>query len=89
MRLRQCAPQSAHGTRGRAQAQTTPGQEPASPHERGVPYAARAARDCGILGEEFGGPLPGETVLILAAVYAGAGRLNIALVALLASESGA
>ena len=33
--------------------------------------------------------LPGETVLILAAVYTGAARLNMALVALLASESGA
>jgi membrane protein DedA with SNARE-associated domain len=33
--------------------------------------------------EDFGVPVPGETVLILGAVYAGAGRLNIALVALL------
>jgi membrane protein DedA with SNARE-associated domain len=32
--------------------------------------------------EDFGIPLPGETVLILGAVYAGAGRLNIVLVAL-------
>src|SRR5215475_11632096 len=37
-----------------------------------------------VLVEDFGVPVPGETVLILAAVYAGAGRLNIALVALLA-----
>ena len=33
--------------------------------------------------EDFGVPVPGETVLILGAVYAGAGRLNIALVGLL------
>ena len=33
--------------------------------------------------EDFGVPVPGETVLILAAVYAGAGRLNIVLVVLL------
>ena len=36
-----------------------------------------------ILLEDFGIPVPGETVLILAAVYAGAGRLNVFLVALL------
>jgi membrane protein DedA with SNARE-associated domain len=36
-----------------------------------------------VLIEDFGVPVPGETVLILAAVYAGAGRLNIGLVALL------
>ncbi|HET7050426.1 MAG TPA: DedA family protein [Solirubrobacteraceae bacterium] len=36
-----------------------------------------------VLIEDFGVPVPGETVLILAAVYAGAGRLNIWLVALL------
>jgi membrane protein DedA with SNARE-associated domain len=35
-----------------------------------------------VLIEDFGVPVPGETVLILAAVYAGAGRLNIVLVAL-------
>ena len=33
--------------------------------------------------EDFGVPVPGETVLILGAVYAGAGRLSVALVALL------
>jgi membrane protein DedA with SNARE-associated domain len=33
--------------------------------------------------EDFGVPVPGETVLILAAVYAGAGRFNIFLVGLL------
>lgn len=33
--------------------------------------------------EDFGVPVPGETVLILAAVYAGAGRLNVVLVGLL------
>src|SRR5947209_20618024 len=36
-----------------------------------------------VLIEDFGLPVPGETVLILGAVYAGTGRLNIALVALL------
>ncbi|MFF4213776.1 DedA family protein [Streptomyces sp. NPDC001796] len=34
--------------------------------------------------EDFGVPVPGETVLIVAAVYAGAGRLNIVLVAVIA-----
>ena len=33
--------------------------------------------------EDFGVPAPGETVLIVGAVYAGAGRLNIVAVALL------
>jgi membrane protein DedA with SNARE-associated domain len=33
--------------------------------------------------EDFGIPVPGETVLIIAAVYAGTGRLNIFLVALI------
>jgi membrane protein YqaA with SNARE-associated domain len=37
-----------------------------------------------VLVEDFGVPVPGETVLILGAVYVGAGRLNIALVATLA-----
>ncbi|HET8980560.1 MAG TPA: DedA family protein [Solirubrobacteraceae bacterium] len=36
-----------------------------------------------VLLEDFGVPVPGETVLILAAVYAGAGRLSLALVAIL------
>ena len=36
-----------------------------------------------VLLEDFGVPVPGETVLILGAVYAGAGRLNLVLVALL------
>ncbi len=36
-----------------------------------------------VLLEDFGVPVPGETVLILGAVYAGTGRLNIFLVALL------
>src|ERR1700730_5540592 len=31
--------------------------------------------------EDFGVPVPGETILIAAAVYAGAGRLNIVVVA--------
>jgi membrane protein DedA with SNARE-associated domain len=43
-------------------------------------YAAVVAL---VLVEDFGVPVPGETVLILAAVYAGAGRLNVVLVALL------
>lgn len=34
--------------------------------------------------EDFGVPLPGETILIAAAVYAGAGKLDIALVVLIA-----
>ncbi|MGH9105028.1 MAG: DedA family protein [Acidimicrobiales bacterium] len=37
-----------------------------------------------VLLEDFGVPVPGETVLIAAAVYAGAGRLNIVAVAGLA-----
>jgi membrane protein DedA with SNARE-associated domain len=36
-----------------------------------------------VLIEDFGVPVPGETILILAAVYAGTGRLNIVLVGLL------
>jgi membrane protein DedA with SNARE-associated domain len=36
-----------------------------------------------VLVEDFGVPVPGETVLILAAVYAGTGRLNVWLVFLL------
>jgi membrane protein DedA with SNARE-associated domain len=35
-----------------------------------------------VLFEDFGVPVPGETLLILGALYAGAGRLNIFLVAL-------
>jgi membrane protein DedA with SNARE-associated domain len=37
-----------------------------------------------VLVEDFGVPAPGETILIAAAVYAGAGQLNIAVVALVA-----
>lgn len=37
-----------------------------------------------VLLEDFGIPVPGETILIAAALYAGAGRLNIAVVALVA-----
>src|SRR4051794_9436596 len=37
-----------------------------------------------VLVEDFGVPVPGETVLILAAVYAGSGRLDIVLVVFLA-----
>lgn len=36
-----------------------------------------------VLVEDFGVPAPGETVLIAAAVYAGAGQLNIVLVAVI------
>jgi membrane protein DedA with SNARE-associated domain len=36
-----------------------------------------------VLIEDFGVPVPGETTLVLAAVYAGAGRLNVVLVGLL------
>jgi membrane protein DedA with SNARE-associated domain len=36
-----------------------------------------------VLIEDFGVPVPGETLLILGAVYAGTGRLNVVLVALL------
>jgi membrane protein DedA with SNARE-associated domain len=36
-----------------------------------------------VLIEDFGIPVPGETILVLAAVYAGTGRLNVLLVALL------
>lgn len=35
-----------------------------------------------VLIEDFGVPVPGETILVLAAVYAGTGRLNVVLVAL-------
>jgi len=37
-----------------------------------------------VLLEDFGIPVPGETVLIAGAVYAGAGRLNIVAVGLIA-----
>lgn len=37
-----------------------------------------------VLLEDFGIPVPGETVLIAGAVYAGAGRLNIVVVGLVA-----
>src|SRR5271154_3132408 len=36
-----------------------------------------------VLLEDFGVPVPGETILILGAVYAGTGRLNVLLVALI------
>jgi membrane protein DedA with SNARE-associated domain len=35
-----------------------------------------------VMIEDFGVPVPGETILILAAVYAGTGRLDVVLVAL-------
>jgi membrane protein DedA with SNARE-associated domain len=37
-----------------------------------------------VLLEDFGVPVPGETSLIVGAVYAGAGRLNVVLVAFIA-----
>lgn len=37
-----------------------------------------------VMLEDFGIPLPGETILIAAAVYAGAGRLNVVIVGLVA-----
>ena len=37
-----------------------------------------------ILLEDFGVPVPGETILIAAAVYAGAGRLDVVVVAVIA-----
>jgi membrane protein DedA with SNARE-associated domain len=37
-----------------------------------------------VLAEDFGVPVPGETVLVAAAVYAGAGRLNIVAVGIIA-----
>jgi membrane protein DedA with SNARE-associated domain len=37
-----------------------------------------------VMIEDFGVPVPGETTLVLAAVYAGAGRLNVVLVGLFA-----
>ncbi len=37
-----------------------------------------------VLLEDFGVPVPGETILILGAVYAGSGRLSVWLVGLLA-----
>ncbi|GAA4811007.1 hypothetical protein GCM10023200_55990 [Actinomycetospora chlora] len=36
--------------------------------------------------EDFGVPAPGETVLVAAAVYAGAGRLDVGLVAVVAAS---
>jgi membrane protein DedA with SNARE-associated domain len=36
-----------------------------------------------VLLEDFGVPVPGETILVLGAVYAGTGRLNVLLVALI------
>ena len=37
-----------------------------------------------VMLEDFGVPVPGETILIAAAVYAGAGRLNVVIVAVVA-----
>ncbi len=38
-----------------------------------------------VLLEDFGVPVPGETILVVAAVYAGAGRLNVIVVWLVGS----
>jgi len=38
-----------------------------------------------VLLEDFGVPVPGETILVVAAVYAGAGRLNVVVVWLVGS----
>ena len=37
-----------------------------------------------VLLEDFGVPLPGETILIAAAIFAGSGHMNIAVVCLVA-----
>ena len=63
----------------------------ATPHLPGVLHALEPTlNNYGYLAvaglvmiEDFGVPVPGETVLILGAVYAGSGRLSIALVVLL------
>jgi membrane protein DedA with SNARE-associated domain len=47
-------------------------------------YAAIAGL---VMLEDFGVPAPGETVLVVGAVYAGAGRLNIIIVALVATAA--
>src|SRR5271167_168525 len=38
-----------------------------------------------VMLEDFGVPMPGETILVLGAVYAGTGRLNVFAVALVGS----
>ena len=38
-----------------------------------------------VLVEDFGIPVPGETILIAASLYAGAGRLNVVLVGVIAT----
>jgi membrane protein DedA with SNARE-associated domain len=37
-----------------------------------------------VLLEDFGMPVPGETILVLGAIYAGTGRLNVLTVSVLA-----
>jgi membrane protein DedA with SNARE-associated domain len=63
----------------------------ATPHLPGVLHSLEPTlNDYGYLAvaglvllEDFGVPVPGETILILGAVYAGAGRLNVVLVGLI------
>jgi membrane protein DedA with SNARE-associated domain len=63
----------------------------ASQHLPGVLHSLEPALDrygyravaAFVLLEDFGIPVPGETILILGAVYAGTGRLNVVLVALI------
>src|SRR5579875_2456062 len=65
--------------------------QPATPHLPGVLHALEPTLNhygylaVGglVLLEDFGVPVPGETVLILASVYAGAGRLSVWLVGLI------
>jgi membrane protein DedA with SNARE-associated domain len=54
--------------------QHLPGLEPTLTH---VGYLAVVGL---VLVEALGVPVPGETALILAAIYAGTGRLNVVLV---------
>jgi membrane protein DedA with SNARE-associated domain len=67
-------------------ANTTPPQLPGVLHdlEPTLNHYGYLAVVALLLLEDFGIPVPGETTLILAALYAGAGRLNIVLVGVLA-----
>jgi membrane protein DedA with SNARE-associated domain len=67
-------------------ANTTPPQLPGVLHdlEPTLNHYGYLAVVALLLLEDFGIPVPGETTLILAALYAGAGRLNVFLVGLLA-----
>jgi membrane protein DedA with SNARE-associated domain len=86
--LRQATPWSTHWSNTSAlliAAATTPEHLPGVLHtlEPTLNHYGYLAVVALVLIEDFGVPVPGETVLILAALYAGAGRLNIVLVALL------